>query len=68
MARARAEGYWYICELTELDVSGPTTFEGTITVKKELGGTVVTFDQNARAYEIANRRTGGVGDAGRCAD
>lgn len=54
-SRATAEGYWYICQLTSLNVLDSKTFSGTITVQKALGGEVVNFDNNTRAYELTVR-------------
>ena len=51
-SRAKSDGYWYVCELTELIVVDHKTFKGTINVKSELGGEVIKFDNNTRAYEL----------------
>jgi hypothetical protein len=51
-SRAKADGYWYICELTDLSVASPTKFNGTLRIKQELGGAIVTFDQDTRAYQV----------------
>lgn len=54
VSRANAEGFWHICELTRLDVMSPRAFSGEIRVKRELGGEVISFDHNTRAYEITS--------------
>jgi hypothetical protein len=55
-SRAKAEGFWYICELTRLEVSSRREFAGEIRVKQELGGEVISFNQTTRAYELTNVR------------
>ncbi len=52
-SRAQAEGYWYLCELRQLDVSDRRTFRGEIAVKPELGGETIFFDQNTKAFELS---------------
>ena len=54
-SRAVADGYWDICELTDLHVASTKDFKGTINVKLRLGGESVTFDHNTRAYELTVR-------------
>lgn len=56
-SRANADGFWHICELARLDVLNPHTFSGEIRVKRELGGEVIVFDNNTRAYEITFNST-----------
>lgn len=51
-SRAKADGFWHICELAHLNVTGRRTFYGEIRVKRELGGEVISFDNNTRAYEL----------------
>lgn len=53
-SRAKADGFWHICELTHLNVIGRRTFAGEIQVKHELGGEVISFDNNTRAYELTS--------------
>lgn len=57
-SRAKAEGFWYICSLEELDVSSPRMFSGRIRVKSALGGECIVFDQATRAYEVTEPLTG----------
>lgn len=54
VSRAKADGFWHICELTHLNVTGHLTFSGEIRVKRELGGEVIRFDNNTRAYELTS--------------
>ncbi len=54
-SRVAAEGYWHVCELTQLDVDDARNFRGTLKVKDPLGGEVINFDNNTRAYEVATR-------------
>jgi len=58
-SRAKAEGYWHICELTRLAVPSRREFSGEIKVKKELGGEVIPFDNNTRAYELTSLHQAG---------
>lgn len=51
-SRAKADGFWHICELARLNVANSRTFSGEIRVKRELGGEVILFDNNTRAYEL----------------
>ena len=53
-SRAKADGFWHICELTHLSVTSYRTFSGEIRVKHELGGEVISFDNNTRAYELTS--------------
>lgn len=54
VSRAKADGFWNICELTHLNVADRRTFSGEIRVKRELGGEVIPFDNNTRAYELTS--------------
>ncbi len=54
VSRAKADGFWHICELTHLNVADRRTFSGEIRVKRELGGEVIPFDNNTRAYELTS--------------
>lgn len=51
-SRAKAEGFWHICELAQLDVASRREFSGEIRVKRELGGGVIKFDHRTRPYEL----------------
>lgn len=53
--RIVADGYWDISELAELHIASATNFSGTIKMREWLGGDVVKFDQNTRAYELTVR-------------
>ncbi len=48
----KAEGFWYICTVDDLQVSSPTCFSGRIRVKESLGGETIRFDETTRAYEL----------------
>lgn len=54
VSRAKADGFWNICELTHLNVADRRTFSGEIRVKRELGGEVIPFNNNTRAYELTS--------------
>jgi hypothetical protein len=56
--RIVADGYWDISELTDLHVGSATNFHGTIKMRDWLGGDVVEFDHNTRAYELTVGRSG----------
>jgi predicted ATPase len=56
-SRAKAEGYWHICELLKLEVQSRRIFAGSIQVKRELGGEIIGFDQETRAYELTTNAT-----------
>jgi hypothetical protein len=62
-SRAVADGYWHVCQLTSLEIVSPTSFKGTLKVKEGLGGEVVNFSNNTRAYELATLASNAV-DAG----
>lgn len=51
-ARAVAEGYWFICELEDLQVTSRLAFRGAVRMKSWLGGELIDFDNNTRAYEL----------------
>jgi len=53
-SRAKAEGFWHICEITRLDVTSHRVFSGELRIKRELGGEVIVFDNNTRAYELTS--------------
>ncbi len=53
-SRAKGDGFWHICELTRLIVTNRHTFAGEIQIKRELGGEIITFDNNTRAYELTS--------------
>lgn len=53
-SRAKADGYWHICELERLAVISRRNFTGTIRVKRELGHEVISFDQTTLAYELTS--------------
>ncbi|MHB1605797.1 MAG: ATP-dependent nuclease [Leptospirales bacterium] len=57
-SRAKAEGYWDICQLVRLDIRDAHNFQGTLKVKDELGGEEINFDNNTHAYEKATRSGG----------
>jgi hypothetical protein len=62
-SRVKTEGYWNICELSDLQVVKPMEFKGTIVVKEELGGERFTFDQNTRAFELVIKKASGANGA-----
>lgn len=53
-SRAKAEGYWYICDLEELVIRCPRDFAGKLRVKPTLGGEILTFNQATLAYELTD--------------
>jgi hypothetical protein len=53
-SRAKADGYWYICELEELVIRSPRDFVGKLRVKPTLGGEVITFDHATLACEVTD--------------
>lgn len=55
-SRADADGYWHVCELISLNVFTTTKFRGTLKVKEGLGGELIHFDNNTRAYELATQK------------
>ncbi len=56
-SRVKAEGYWYICELTRLDINDANRFTGTLVVKPELGGATFEFNEDTRPYLIRELTT-----------
>jgi predicted ATPase len=53
-SRAKADGYWYVCELEELVIRSPRDFAGRLRVKPTLGGELLTFNHATLAYEVTD--------------
>lgn len=53
-SRAKADGYWYVCELEELVIKSPRDFAGKLRVKPALGGEVIAFNHATLAYEVTD--------------